>query len=132
MLTAIQIGADPALLWSRAAILETTGLRVVNAEGVPQAMEHLWGVPFEMVILCHSLPAAHRRQIVAAARRRNPSVPILLIDRTGAAVRDGIDWVLDPEPQSLLQSVRCILRLPEVDRATQLSQVCCDRAVSQA
>lgn len=118
MLTAIHVGADPVLLWSRAAILETAGIRVVNAASVAQSVERIWGVPFELVLLCHSLPRAHRRQIIAAVRRRNPSVPVLLVREgcgdTIAAV-EGVDALLAPEPQRLLAGLRRILRLPGAD-----------------
>ncbi|HZZ39180.1 MAG TPA: hypothetical protein VFE06_08610 [Acidobacteriaceae bacterium] len=135
MLTAIQIGADPALLWSRAAIVETAGLRVVNAADVPQALERIRGVPFDLVVLCHSLPRAHRLQVIAATRRRNPSVPILLVGGgygAHTAVKDGIDVVLDSEPQTLLLSLRRVLRLPEAEGAAPALGARCNSAAGQA
>lgn len=135
MLTAIQIRADPALLWSRAAILETAVLRVVNAADVPQALERIWGLPFDLVVLCHSLPRAHRLQVIAAVRRRKPSVPILLVgggDSAHTAVKDGIEVVFDSEPQTLLQSLRHILRLPEAEWAAPSLRARCNRAAGQA
>ncbi|MGA8161407.1 MAG: hypothetical protein WCB76_11395 [Acidobacteriaceae bacterium] len=113
MLTAIQIGSDSVLLQSRAAILETAGVRLVNAEGFPQGLERIRDAPFDLAVLCHSLSRTDRLNLAAAIRRRNPSAAILLVSSgPGAplAEKDGMDAVLESEPHRLLQGFRLALR----------------------
>jgi DNA-binding NtrC family response regulator len=135
MLTAIQIGTDPVLLRSRAAILESAGMRVMNAEGLPQALQRIRGVPFGLVVLCHSLTRAHRMEVIAAVRRRCPSVPILLVGDghdAGTAERNEIDAILDPEPHRLLRSLRRLFQLPESEGAARTRRARCNEAAGQA
>lgn len=113
MLTALHIGADPVLLQTRGALLESAGLRVVCLDSVSRALEAVWAAPFDLAILCHSLSRRDRRHLLAAIRRRNPSALVLLVSAgpgVSMAAKEGLDAVLEPEPRILLQRLREILR----------------------
>ena len=125
MLTAIQIGADPVLLRTRGAVLESFGLRVISVESASEAMEAIWASPFDLAILCHSLSRSDRRSVTAAIRRRNPSARVLLVSGglgANMAEKDGMDAVLEPNPHKLVQGLRQILRSPNVDAVENRSQ----------
>lgn len=114
MLTAIQIGADSVLLRTRAAILETAGLRVQNVEGFSFAMKAILTGSFDLAILCHSLHRDQRLNLTAAIRRNHPAALILLVSRgpgAGEGEREGIDAVLESHPRQLLEDLRGALQL---------------------
>lgn len=111
MLTALQIGVDTDLLATRSALLQSAGLRVVSVAPT-QAVDAIRATPFNLAVLCHSLTRAHRASLTAAIRRRNPSAPVLLVSHGPGihlAEKDGMDAVLEPEPQRLLEGLRAVL-----------------------
>jgi hypothetical protein len=61
------VGDKPALNHSRAAVLRTTGCRVDEIES-SAAVPLLNGLAYDMVVLCHTVPANAAAQIVAGAR----------------------------------------------------------------
>lgn len=115
MLTALQIGTDRALLRSRGAVLESVGLRVVNAESVSSAMESIAAVSFDLVLFCHSLPRTDRLNLASAVRLRTPSAHLLLVSfgcGSSPGDKDGMNAVLESEPRALLRGLRGFLDLP--------------------
>ena len=125
MLTAIQIGTDPVLLRTRAAILETAGLCVVSVESFACAMETILSGSFDLAILCHSLPRTDRLNVTTAIRRTHPAALVLLVSRgygASATEKDGMDAVLDSHPHQLLQGLSRVLQLGEAGRAVSARQ----------
>lgn len=114
MLTALQIGVDPVLLRTRGAVIESAGFQVVSVASALQATAAIRATPFDVVILCHSLSRSHRVTLAAAVHRLNASVPVLLVSGgpgSNMAATDGMDGVLEPEPDRLLLGLR---RIPDV------------------
>lgn len=116
MLAAIHIGADPFLLETRGALLQSVGLKVVNLAGNSGVMEAIRAAPFDVAVLCHSLAPSDRLRLARAIRKCHPSAFILLISGqrdVSADEKEEIDAVLDPAPQRLLDDLRERLRLIE-------------------
>src|SRR5579875_1561971 len=106
MRAALQAGNDQSLLKTRGGVLESAGLRVVNADGLQDALDQLQPLAFDLLILCHSLAEAERTTITAAARRCNPRIRVLLVG-IGRDLLDsppaGVDALLDAHPQRLVR-----------------------------
>jgi hypothetical protein len=72
-------GTDRRLLWSRHLVLETGGYKVhsLNSE-VLLSCSSL--APFDLALLCHTLPPVERPNILCALRRLQPGARILSLD----------------------------------------------------
>ncbi len=105
---ALQFGKDSSLLESRGAILETTGLTVVNAHSVGQCTRELLSRSFDLIVLCHSASMEEREQISTFVHQRSPSTPVLLISMFHETDQ-GVDAVVDCEPETLVDAIKTIL-----------------------
>lgn len=135
MLTAIHIGSDPALLGARGALLQSIGLKVVNVAGTSDALGAIWAAPFDVAVLCHSLTRSDRLNLAGAIRQRNPSALIVLVCgglSPGTRERDGMDAVLESDPQRLLQAIRRLLDLAAMRESTVPSATMRSQRVRQA
>jgi DNA-binding response OmpR family regulator len=74
-------GDDLRLLETRAAVLEKTGSEVRWASRM-EAEFFLRKEPFDMLILCHTLPAEQRNRLMMFARHRWPKIYILQLVST--------------------------------------------------
>ena len=126
MLTVFQTGEERLLLETRRRVLEKLGLAVVTAMSAEEALAQIPALQFDLVILCHSLPADRRRQIAAALRKLNPAAPILLVGREpgGLAIDEdaAIDAVVDPHPERLTQTLSRLLQLKQRSSAVRGSE----------
>lgn len=115
MLTAIHIGTDSVLLRTRAAVLETAGVRVINAVSPAQGLERIRAGSFDLAVLCHTLSRNDRLNLASAIRQINPSALILLVSGgpgVHAVEKDGMDAILEAEPHRLLEGFRGMLPSP--------------------
>jgi CheY-like chemotaxis protein len=135
MLTAIHIGNDPVLPGTRAALLQSIGIRVVNVARSSDAMGAILATSFDVAVLCHSLDRSDRLKLARTIRQRNPLALILLVSG-GLGVctgeKDGMDAVLDSDPQRLLQAIRQMLDMSEEGRSSVRPAKCGNRRVCQA
>ncbi len=132
MLAAIHIGSDPALLGARGALLQSVGLKVVNVAGTSDAVGAIWAAPFDVAVLCHSLTRSDRLNLASAIRQRCPSALIVLACgglSPGIGERDGMDAVLESDPQRLLQAIRKMLGMAAVSES---SVPVCEHAESES
>jgi len=117
MLTVFQIGEDRLFLETRRRVLESMGLTVLTLNSAEEMLDRILQLPFDLAILCHTVPAYRRKKIGAAMRRVNPAAPLLLVGRgTAGLVADGdaaIDAVVDPDPERLTETLRRLLQLKQ-------------------
>lgn len=106
--TALQFGKDTSLLESRSAILETTGLAVINVYSVRQCISEILARNFDLIVLCHSVSQEEREQVASFVHTRNPATPVLLISTFYEKDRE-IDVIVDCEPEHLVKNVKEIL-----------------------
>jgi CheY-like chemotaxis protein len=110
-------GQDPRLLSTRAAVLKKTGAEVVscNASEALQLMELR---RFDLVVLCHSLPAGEAEMIADSSRKHSDKTRVLLV--TSGARPESLgdtakfDAVALPDPARLIaQAVELLQGLPD-------------------
>lgn len=106
--TALQFGKDTSLLESRSAILETTGLAVINAYSVRQCVSEILGGNFDLIILCHTVSPEERDEVASLVHKLHPATPVLLISTFFEKNRE-IDVIVDCEPEHLVKNVKEIL-----------------------
>jgi len=118
MHTILLVGADALLLHTRAAILGNTGAEVVCSDAA-SALAHLADREqadreFDLVVLCHSLPAAVCVSLAKVVRARWPKTRILevvaLKEWGSAEARAAVDGISSPEPARLIGTTAELLR----------------------
>jgi DNA-binding response OmpR family regulator len=65
---ALAVSLDPSLLRTRSQVLQSAGYIVVSASSVKEAVDYFQAGDFDLVILCHSLPAKDRERLTSLIR----------------------------------------------------------------
>jgi hypothetical protein len=97
MASILCVGDEPALNRSRAAVLRTTGCDVTES-GSSGALLLLHTHPFDMVLLCHTVPAETFANITNAAKHLAKPPQIVVIDSPFGTVSPAPDGVLRIDP----------------------------------
>jgi CheY-like chemotaxis protein len=109
----LSISYDVALLTSRQLLLEGRGYEVVSVVGLDAALGACRRAEFDLVILGHSIPPAHKRQMLDQIRAACQA-PVLALQRSGESHRipRDADHTFDPieGPRAFLETVDAILR----------------------
>lgn len=105
----VLIGNDEILLKTRAAVLKSTGARVVQS--LPKRLEELrGGEPFDLAVLCHSIPDRARGPLSSTVRSLWPGIKVLQVQglafRSSASHADGVSEAI---PQELIAHARQLL-----------------------
>ena len=75
----LSVGIDPQHLISRASFLVRTGVMVVSALSLAEAV-HLFQIGgFDLVLLCHSLTVKDRERLTCLIRASGSSIPVLSV-----------------------------------------------------
>lgn len=118
MRTILLVGEDALLLESRALLVRSTGAETVTASTYQFARQSTFD-PVDLVVLCHTVPAAVRPTISEDARRRWAGVRVIQVLKNefewnpAQRYADGI--VLSGDPEKL---IRCASEL--LSRSLQL------------
>lgn len=105
----LSIGADPSVLATRSDVLKRAGYLVSTASSETSARTILEQSDFDMVLICHSLPAVDRQKVIGVARSAAKSPKIVAIHRgEKEAAADGAVHSLDG-PDKLLQCIAEVL-----------------------
>jgi DNA-binding response OmpR family regulator len=111
----LSIGIDQELLPLRNLVLRQVGGYAVQQQSdLSRVLRVFMDGDFDLVILCHSIPANERQRIASAIKAARPSTLVLVVRADGEAtgVADGSVHSLDG-PEVLLQSVRELLSRPK-------------------
>jgi CheY-like chemotaxis protein len=104
----LSISYDDVLLRTRALLLESRGYEVTTAEGFAEALEHCRSND-DLVIICHSIPRADKRLLIAELRKRGCVAPVLSILRNVVTPIPEADFAVDADPEHVLDTIRRIL-----------------------
>jgi DNA-binding NtrC family response regulator len=109
-IVALCVGRDPLLLLTRGQVLRSDGYIVSSTLSADQALQQFVAGDFDMVILCHSIPAREREKLAEAIHLRSPNTPVVVV-AAGYGGKDGAaDAMIDNEPATLLQELPKLLR----------------------
>jgi CheY-like chemotaxis protein len=110
-------GQDPRLLSTRAAVLKKTGAEVVSCNA-SEALKVVESKTFDLVVLCHSVPAGEAEMIADSSRKHSDKTRVLLVisgarpESLGDAAK--FDAVTLPDPARLIaQAAELLQGLPD-------------------
>ena len=75
----LSVGRDPLLLQTRGQVLRKDGYTVASTASSDQALQQFVAGDFDMVILCHSIPAQERERLADAIHRHSPNTPVVVV-----------------------------------------------------
>ena len=107
----LSVTYDMSLAITREMLFASAGFQVSSVLTVGQAIQLCAAESFELVVIGHSIPLAHKRWLLKELRGRC-AAPVLAITRTGESLLTGADYVFDSteSPELLLETVVNILR----------------------
>lgn len=97
------------LLSTRSEVLRRAGFNVVPTASTVQAMKLFLAGDFDLVIICHSVPAEERRSLANLVHSHSSSIPVVLIT---VSYEDDltVDATVQNDPRTLLINLPEILR----------------------
>jgi DNA-binding NtrC family response regulator len=105
----LHVGKDSTLLSTRSEVLRRAGFYVVPTASTVQAMKLFLAGDFDLVIICHSVPADERRSLANLVHSHSSSIPVVLI--TVSYENDlTVDATVQNDPRTLLINLPEILR----------------------
>jgi DNA-binding response OmpR family regulator len=130
------VSYDPMLLDTRSTILRAGGYLVESASTTGQAIELFREVDFDLVVLCHSIPAGETDPLIRLIRASGSTVPIVCVaPLSDHHLQTSADLVVDSRPQELLCGVEMVLmratRQRKAKRAGELATRADDQAIQQ-
>ena len=104
-ITALSAGRDQVLLTTRNAILRQLGCIVVSASTTHELNRRFLDGDYDVIILCHSVPADEVRHLVAMSHIYRPQTPVVFITAGNTfQVPDGL-VAIDNNPHALVETL---------------------------
>jgi CheY-like chemotaxis protein len=75
----LAVGFEPSLMTARMLVLQSAGHVVVRASSLKETIHHLQSGDFDLVLLCHSVPATDRARLSSLIRASGSRIPIVSI-----------------------------------------------------
>ena len=105
----LMIGRDRLLVETRSEVLRTAGYTVIPAYTGRQAIEEFARGNFEVVLLCHSIPADGREQLASILREHKSRTPIVCVGCFDGQFDAFADATIESDPKELIHSLRYVL-----------------------
>jgi CheY-like chemotaxis protein len=102
----LAVGQDPELLESRSAILRAAGCVTVQASSISDAIKQFMAGDFDLVLLCHSIPAPERLGLTGLIRATGSLTPIVtVVPLTGQVSAAFADTTIAADPEGFLRGI---------------------------
>jgi len=102
----LAVGQDSDLLESRSAILHAAGCVTVQASSIGEAIKKFMSGDFDLVLLCHSIPAPDRTGLTALIRATGSLTPVVTVaPLTGQASDAVADTTIAADPEGFLRGI---------------------------
>lgn len=105
----LTIGRDVTLLSTRTAILRQAGYIVQPVSSLREAVAQFAEGEFDIVLVCHSVPAKDRESLTSFVRARSPLTQLLQIATLDFETDTGADATVSANPEALLEGVAAAL-----------------------
>jgi len=119
----LSVNYDISLATTREMLFARAGFQVSSVLTVGRAIQLCATESFDLVVIGHSMPLAHKQRLLKELRGRC-AAPVLAVTRPGESLLIGADYVFDSTegPALLLETVVNILRpkIPSSGRAPQV------------
>jgi CheY-like chemotaxis protein len=104
----LAIGFDPWLFEAQRTLWRSAGFFVTSARSIPEAIDHIKGGDFDLVLLGRSMPQENRVRLTTLIRGTGSRIPVLSIADSWASGAFASSSLKD-DPKDLLQSVGRVL-----------------------
>ena len=105
----LAIGFDLSLMTIRDLVLQSAGYAVVEASSLKEAVDHFQSGDFDLVLLCHSVPAGDREHLTSLIRASGSRIPIVSIARSLGECDAFANSTLEDGPNKFVASIRDVL-----------------------
>jgi CheY-like chemotaxis protein len=102
----LAIGFDLSLMTIRDLVLQSAGYAVVEASSLEEAVDHFQSGDFDLVLLCHSVPAADRERLASLIRASGSRIPIVSIAGSLGECDAFANSTLEDGPNKFLAGIR--------------------------
>jgi CheY-like chemotaxis protein len=105
----LAVGFDPSLMTARMLVLQSAGYVVVRASSLKKTTDHLQSGDFDLVLLCHSVPATKRERLTKFIRASGSRIPIVSIAGSLGECDAFANATLEDGPNKFLAGIREVL-----------------------
>ena len=105
----LAVGRDPVLLETRSQVLQAAGYTVIPERSLKKAVARFREEDFDLVLLCHSIPAQDRERLTRLLREHTSRTPIVSVSCSVSALDSFADATLGNEPEELILGLRELL-----------------------
>ena len=105
----LAVGHDPVLLETRSQVLQAAGYTVVSELSLKKAVARYLEGDFDLVLLCHSIPAKNRELLTKLLREHTSCTPIVSVSSSLSALDSFADATIGNDPKELLVGLRELL-----------------------
>ena len=106
----LAVGRDRLLLETRSRVLQAAGYTVIPELSLKKAVSRSRDEDFDVVLLCHSIPADDRERLVRLIREHTSRKPIVSIATTLGQRDLFADATIESDPDELLNGLHDVLR----------------------
>ena len=98
----LAVGRDPVLLETRSQVLQAAGYTVIPERSLKKALAMFREGDFDLVLLCHSIPAQERERLTRLLREHSSRTPIVSVSCFLSALDSFADATIGNDPKELL------------------------------
>jgi len=105
----LAVGSDPVLLETRSQVLQAAGYTVIPERSLKKAVAIFREGDFDLVLLCHSIPAQDRERLTRLLREHTSRTPIVSVSPSWSALDSFADATIGNDPKELILGLRELL-----------------------
>ena len=105
----LAVGFESSLMTARMLALQSAGYVVVRGSSLKETVHHLQSGDFDLVLLCHSVPATDRERLTSLIRASGSRIPIVSIAGSLGECDAFANATLEDGPNKFLAGIREVL-----------------------
>jgi CheY-like chemotaxis protein len=105
----LAVGFEPSLMTARMLVLQSAGYVVVRESSLKETVDHLQSGDFDLMLLCHSVPATDREHLTSLIRTSGLRIPIVSIAGSLGECDAFANATLEDGPNKFLAGIREVL-----------------------
>jgi hypothetical protein len=102
----LAVGLDSSLQANRGSVWQSAGYLVTSMRSIKEAIPHIRGGHFDLVLLGRSIPADSRERLAFLVRASHAHVPVVCIADSASDCDSFADATINNEPVNMLHDLR--------------------------
>ena len=102
----LAVGLDPSLLANRGSVWQSAGYLVTSIGSIKEAIPHIRGGYFDLVLLGRSIPVDSRERLTFLVRASHAQIPVVCIADSASDCDRFADATINNEPVNMLHDLR--------------------------